>query len=250
MTIHEMHSWFDILQMKGANIEFTVSEKNHIINRAQIKYVNEVLQKIYLPSLKANEKSEMVFSPTESAIAGHDAIHPLLFTVTGSSIASNSTISFDSIGGSIGSRLQALNIKPSGWVSPPLMIILGVILDFGVQGKRINCRYLNTTDRHRNQTNIYRQATMSQPTYSLEENRINIEPNAVAGEEYIVYGVREPEPVFYNNDRTGTSIDCELPNFTHDEILSIALDDAGVVKRDQALMTLNKANKENLSASF
>jgi hypothetical protein len=250
MTIKEMHSWFDILQMKGVNTEFTVSEKNHIINRAQIKYVNEVLQKIYLPSLKANEKSEMVFSPTESVIAGHDAIHPLLFTVTGSSIGGSGLITYASLVGSIGSRLRALLIKPSGWTSPPLMIILGVVINFENLGKRINCRYLNTNDRHRNQTNIYRQATISQPTYSLEENRINIEPNDVAGKDYIVYGIREPEPVFYNNDRTSSSIDCELPNFTHDEILSIALDDAGVVKRDQALMTLNKANKENLSASF
>ena len=45
MNINEMHSWFDILQMKGHNVEFTRREKDHIINRAQIKYVNEVLQK-------------------------------------------------------------------------------------------------------------------------------------------------------------------------------------------------------------
>mgnify|MGYP003659558250 FL=1 len=44
MTIVEMHSWFDILQMKGNNLEFTSKEKDHILNRAQIKYVNEILQ--------------------------------------------------------------------------------------------------------------------------------------------------------------------------------------------------------------
>ena len=57
MTIKEMHSWFDILQAEGVSLEFTSREKDHILNRAQIKYVNEVLQKKYLPSLKANEKA-------------------------------------------------------------------------------------------------------------------------------------------------------------------------------------------------
>ena len=47
MTIKEMHSWFDILQAKGLHIQFTSREKDHILNRAQIKFVNEVLQKKY-----------------------------------------------------------------------------------------------------------------------------------------------------------------------------------------------------------
>ena len=80
MTILEMHSWFDILQAKGLNIEFTSREKDHILNRAQIKYVNEVLQTKYLPSIQAHEKSKIVFSPTESTIAGEKTLSPLILT--------------------------------------------------------------------------------------------------------------------------------------------------------------------------
>ena len=77
-----MHSWFDILQAKGENVEFTRREKDHILNRAQIKFVNEVLQKKYLPSLMENEKAELVYSVTESVISGYDYIYPLLGAVT------------------------------------------------------------------------------------------------------------------------------------------------------------------------
>ena len=48
MTIKEMHSWFDILQMKGNNVEFTIAEKDHILNRAQLKYVNNLVYKVYI----------------------------------------------------------------------------------------------------------------------------------------------------------------------------------------------------------
>ena len=248
-----MCSWFDILQTKGVEKEFTNREKEHIINRAQMKYVNEVLQKKYLPSLKENEKAEMVYSSTESVIAGHDAIFPLLWKIGPTTIGSGGLIDFSVIRPAIASRLIAMNLKPTGWTSPPIMMIFGVVIDYGVQGKRINCRYLNMTDSPRNQMNIYRRATESQPTYQLEEGRINIEPNSVAGEDCLIFGVREPKPVSHSIIDSNTSsaqVNCELPDFTHDEIMAIALDDAGVAKRDDALMKLNKANKENLAENF
>ena len=248
MTIHEMHSWFDILQMKGVNAEFTVSEKNHIINRAQIKFVNEVLQTKYLPSLKANEKAELVYSTTESVISGYDYIQPLLGVVVMTADAEGG-IYFSAINSEIDSKLITLTAKPAGYSGSKLMTILGV----AHKNTDTPLRYVNGYDRYKSKTNIYRQPKNYDPVYQIEENHINIDPNTLTiggGVEFVVHFIREPEPVFHSNDRVTASIDCELPNFTHDEILSIALDDAGVVKRDQALMTLNKANKENLSASF
>ena len=43
------------------------------------------------------------------------------------------------------------------------------------------------------------------------------------------------------------NVDCELPDWTHDDIMSIALDDAGVASRDQSLIQLNQASKVNLT---
>ena len=69
--------------------------------------------------------------------------------------------------------------------------------------------------------------------------------------DHVVHYVREPEPMLAAGLDAGISqVSCELPEFTHDEILAIALDDAGVATRDSALMQLNKANKDNLSETF
>ena len=38
MTITEMHSWFDVLQMKGNNIDFTLREKDYILKVYQIDF--------------------------------------------------------------------------------------------------------------------------------------------------------------------------------------------------------------------
>tara|TARA_R110002020_G_scaffold426668_2_gene636065 strand:- start:301 stop:1209 length:909 start_codon:yes stop_codon:yes gene_type:complete len=46
------------------------------------------------------------------------------------------------------------------------------------------------------------------------------------------------------------NVSCELPDYTHDEIMAIALDDAGVASRDEALMRLNTANKDNLTSTI
>ena len=141
MNINEMHSWFDILQMKGHNVEFTRREKDHIINRAQIKYVNEVLQKKYLPSVQAGEKPEMVFSSTESVVAGQESIQPLLgqCIITSNAYAS---FTFANIESEIDSRLITdLGVKSAGFESK-LMMILGVMSD-----DKMPCRYLSLHDR-------------------------------------------------------------------------------------------------------
>lgn len=243
MNINEMHSWFDILQMKGHNVEFTRREKDHIINRAQIKYVNEVLQKKYLPSVQAGEKPEMVFSSTESVVAGQESIQPLLgqCIITSNAYAS---FTFANIESEIDSRLITdLGVKSAGFESK-LMMILGVMSD-----DKMPCRYLSLHDRRKTHNNIYRQATTYAPTYSIQEGYVNVEPNDLGGEDFYVFYIREPQAVSWSYNSSGR-VDCELPDFTHDEIMAIALDDAGVAQRDQALMQLNKANKENLSETF
>ena len=239
MNINEMHSWFDILQMKGNNVEFTRREKDHIINRAQIKYVNEILQKKYLPSVQACEKAEMVFSSTESVVAGHDSIAPLLgeCTITSNAYAS---FTFADIESAINTRLQALNLKPGSFNSK-LMMILGIM-----SNDNIPCRYVSLHDRRKMLNNIYRQATTYAPTYSINEQYVNVEPNDLGNEDFTVFYIREPQAVSWSYNSSGR-IDCELPDFTHDEIMAIALDDAGVATRDQALVQLNQAAKTNIT---
>ena len=110
MTIKEMHSWFDILQMKGNNVDFTIAEKDHILNRAQLKYVNNLVYKVYIPSLYRQEKPEATYSLSESSADGYEQIRPLIREVT---VNSRSTDSGAVKQGDIGypALRQALNAQ-------------------------------------------------------------------------------------------------------------------------------------------
>ena len=57
MNIQEMHSWFDVLQDKGDSPYFTVAEKTQFLNRAQTKFVNDVIAPpaVKLPAIAPSE---------------------------------------------------------------------------------------------------------------------------------------------------------------------------------------------------
>ena len=80
------------------------------------------------------------------------------------------------------------------------------------------------------------------PAANLDALRLNIE------------AIRTPLPMRYYPDSfeiyplvDNPNVSCELPDFTHDEIMAIALDDAGVATRDQTLLQLNQAAKANIT---
>ena len=82
----------------------------------------------------------------------------------------------------------------------------------------------------------------SMPAANLNALRLTIE------------AIRTPLQMNYDPDTfdpypttTNTNVSCELPDFTHDEIMAIALDDAGVASRDEALVQLNQASKSNIT---
>ena len=69
-----------------------------------------------------------------------------------------------------------------------------------------------------------------------------------------IEAIRTPLPMRYDPDTfmvyptsANVNVNCELPDFTHDEIMAIALDDAGVATRDQTLVQLNQAAKANIT---
>ena len=53
-------------------------------------------------------------------------------------------------------------------------------------------------------------------------------------------GVAGPAPVGYKN------VNCELPIWTHDDIMAIALEDAGLASRDDALMKMSMNSKAGI----
>tara|TARA_R110002020_G_scaffold425715_1_gene635152 strand:- start:914 stop:1717 length:804 start_codon:yes stop_codon:yes gene_type:complete len=267
MTIKEMHSWFDILQMKGLDIEFTSLEKDHIINRAQLKYVNEILQSKYLPSIQQAQKDKVVFSPTQSTIASEEAITPLILTDINVTANSDGAMSFGNIESKADAWMAAYVTEypssyPSNEEGSKILMILGVDMWESPAGDnikpRVPLRYMKNYEWRRSETNVYRQPKNYSPIYYMRNTAIQCAPRGdgsgndlTANAKFFVTFVKEPRKVRF---RIGVadepSIHCELPNWTHDEIMAIALDDAGVATRDSALMQLNKANKDNLSETF
>ena len=124
-------------------------------------------------------------------------------------------------------------------------MILGVIdYDSGLP-----LRYINSSDLSKRKTNVFREPKNYDAAYTIAENYIGLQPSTyTANKAFVIHYVGEPEPVHMSND-SANRVNCELPDFTHDEIMAIALDDAGVATRDQTLMQLNQANKDNLTES-
>tara|TARA_R100000900_G_scaffold99886_2_gene77232 strand:+ start:915 stop:1679 length:765 start_codon:yes stop_codon:yes gene_type:complete len=253
MTIKEMHSWFDILQMKGNNVEFTIAEKDHILNRAQLKYVNDVVYKMYIPSLYKQEKPEATYSLSESSADGYEQIRPLIREInvnsrsTDSGASSEGDIGFPALRTALDTQSNLLpysSYYPSSYSGSEVMVVLGVT--HANTGTRV--RFVKNFEAYKYEQNVFRQPKEHQPIYTMNGETIRIRPESTAGNPFIVQLIKEPLKMHYDITQTN-SVHCELPETCQDEIMAIALDDAGIATRDQALMQLNAASKKDITAA-
>lgn len=141
--------------------------------------------------------------------------------------------------------------------------------------QRVPLRYIRFGDISKLSKNSFTSPTVEDPVYFLQKSdRYEILPRASADgtsfgslydngaltlatqpdtDDYarkcklIISVVRTPCPLRYDPLDSDNNVDCELPDWTHDDIMAIALDDAGVASRDQSLLSLNQAAKANLT---
>jgi len=252
MTIHEMHSWFDILQMKGNNVEFTIAEKDHILNRAQLKYVNDVVYKLYIPSLYKQEKHKNVYSTAESSADGFEQIRPLIREVNVNSLAA-------AVGAAQAGDIRMLDIRssldsqslsspynyPAAYNESEVMVVLGVVH----ANSLMRVRFVKNFESYKYEYNVFRQPKNHQAIYTMQGDMIRVKPDSLGGNAFIVQLIKEPIRMELDVTSEVNSIDCELPDVCHDEIVAIALDDAGIATRDQALMQLNAVSKKGIPAA-
>ena len=250
MNIQEMHSWFDILQMKGSEVEFTHREKDHILNRAQLKYVNEIVYKVYIPSLYKQEKYQNLYSSAESSADGFEQIRPLIREVTVNSLStsSGSAQAGDFRIQDIQASLNAQSVQTpynysSGYNGSKVMVVLGIT--HSNTGSR--ARFVKNFESHKFENNVFRQPKEHQPIYTMYGDIVRIKPDTTSGNPFLVQVIKEPLKMELEMGSAVASVDCELPNICHDEIMAIALDDAGIATRDQTLMQLNAAGKKDIS---
>ena len=163
----------------------------------------------------------------------------------------------------------------STWEQVKVLHVLG--MRWSYNNSPINMRYVRFADIAKIRKNSFTSPTIEDPVYYLQKSdRYEIQPRNAAngtsfydlylddstGTDYTEYGqiqnkaqhcrlyisvILAPCPLRYDPLDSDNNVDCELPNWTHDDIMAIALDDAGVASRDQSLLNLNQASKANLT---
>lgn len=97
MTVTEMHTYFDVLSDKYGSPYFTDAEKDLLINRAQLKFVDEVV--------KAAETDDNVLNK----------IHTIIFKGTALQMDSNGDITYASINSATGTTIyKTLSVYETG----------------------------------------------------------------------------------------------------------------------------------------
>jgi len=215
MNITTMASWFDILQDKNGSSYFTNSEKSLFLNRAQIEYINELLpDTAELPNLEASQ----------DVLA---KVSPLIYELPYLSMNSSGVITK----AAVTAALQVL--KPTAIVWRPLSI--GWII-----GKsKLPVRYLRHNDRWEFETNYFKRPSNTNPKIRETATSYIITPANLSAKIYFTL-LKYPQEV----DITGL-IDSDLPDNTHDRLVAIALEFAGVGSRDTMLTQLMQLKQQN-----
>ena len=325
MNIQEMHSWFDVLQDKGDSPYFTVAEKTQFLNRAQTKFVNDVMFQHYFASGQQPEGNAIPYNSINSIQSAEDILAPLItelrtsdayreeYYPDGTGSASQYTPSLNRYGRfnmfQLNRYAQAM-LKDRDQASHNAASYEKVkvlhILSISWSGwNNITFRYVRRADVEKMKSNAFKAPTIEDPVFYLmtggtgdwgqsstfqvmprtlpdginiskvydDGTYTNIDPTGAGdntdivdggynygGEYNGIYGarcnftvIRSPLEMYYDPLTFTTSpssgnlnVSCDLPEWTHDDIMAIALEDAGVASRDEALMKMSGANKANI----
>ena len=203
MTYQEMVDYFLILQDKYGSLYYTDAEIATFLNRAQMDEVTA-----FLP-ISGDQLNIELNANTIARIA------PLLFRVE--------TLAMDVDGIVLKADLDAE-------LTQPVMRVLAVSYNnLPVKYRRYNnwYTYLNNT---------FKAPSASAPKMYEKADSYVFAPASIAAD-LVFLGVRYPITMLDNG-----TVDCELPDLFHNDIVSRALSFAGVGSRDQMLSELKKLN--------
>lgn len=206
MVYSQMKDYFLILKDKYGSPYFTDDEIALFLNRAQI---DDIVSLFPIDGNKINVELN------HNTMA---RIEPLLFTVPQTMTS----------GGLVSKATVASSLSPATGI----IRLLAVAYTNGKPAKAT--RYNNWfTYLH----NIFKSPTVNNPRYIETATTWGFLPIDETSQ-VIFYGVRYPITLLADG-----SVNCELPEFTHNDIVSRALELAGVGSRDQMLSELKKLNQ-------
>lgn len=216
MTIAQMATLFDLLQDKYGSPYFTNSEKTVFFNRAHVAFVRELL----FPEEGDENSKQVNIEYSQDTIS---AVAPLIFTLPAISMNSSGYITK----ASIQTSLNAMQNGAIVWRPLSIGLVSG--------GDKHPVSYVRHNDWWKFQENYFKVPTLDNPKCKETITEYQFLPVNLTAQIYFDI-LKYPLVV----DIDG-GISSDLPDFTHDTIVAIALSMAGVCSRDQALLELKQA---------
>jgi hypothetical protein len=194
MTEAEMRDWFDILQDKNNAPYFTNPEKDEFIMDANWDYINEYIGDYENPSVMGRDKAAV--NALRTLIMDTTALTPIAGLITE----------------------LAVNNDLSETIIIPLAIV--------VTGAKA-AKFLNHSDIHKAENNIYKKGQALQPNYTIASEGYQMYPVSIVADT-VVTALVEP-----------TTIDA-LPASIHHKIIAKAMTKTGLVTENQAITMMEQ----------
>jgi hypothetical protein len=229
MTIDTMITLFDLIQDKPNSVYFDDAEKLEFLNRAQVMFLSEYNENNFPGDIRITERGFISTRSLENTLGNTDILRPL---VVGNMTTTDGVtpITTDSNGNLLNSTIETAIGFNSGQTTPVLKLLSMALSD------DTPLKYVRHNDLYKFINNDFLSPTNAAPLYCINNDGYQVYPQAV--HMLIVSVVRQPVPMVFIAAGNPGNVSCELDDFTHDRILAIALEQAGVASRDSALVNL------------
>jgi len=214
MIITQWANYFDILQDKFGSPYFTDAEKSLLFNRALIQYVAE-----FLP---VEEPGSLNVEMDRDSIA---SLSPLIYELPALNMTSAGIILKSTIQGSLTAQITGGVL----WRELALKATLGTDVN--------PPNYTRHNDWAQFLNNSFKSPTDGNPKYYETALDFRFLPiNTITN--YVFTVLKYPVSVVIDSVAPSNNVSSDMPDFTHDKIIAIALELAGISSRDEALITL------------
>lgn len=214
MIIAQWADYFDILQDKYGSPYFTDTEKSLLFNRASVQFVAE-----FFPVIPGEINVEL----DRDTIA---TLAPLIYELPAITMSASGIITK----AAIQAALVALVAGAVLWRE-----VGGIKATLGTEITAVN--YTRHNDWAQFLNNSFKTPTDSNPkVYETALDYRFLPINTITNMTFTV--LKYPKTVLVDSVTPANNINSDLPDFTHDKILALALELAGISSRDASLIEL------------
>lgn len=213
MTTQGMLNWFNLLQDKYGSLYYTEAEQLQFLNQAVFQYLSEVL-----PDNEGGKENLEVDSNVFYNIS------PLVYELSVETMDNTGLIT----NSDIRTNLQTV----SGDATADIFRILSIEYKRG--GQRFPADFMRHNDKAEFEQNYFKKPSFTAPKYTFQNSGIQFRPIDEQASIYITV-LKTPKALSVSPESNP-----ELHVKTHNEIVAIGLEFAGIASRDEVLLTLNK----------